>query len=66
MNSSKNHRGLLMRTVALAEDERIGRAETRLRYYAEDNTFDLETRIINLKLKGLVAVEVLGVGVADG
>jgi hypothetical protein len=40
------------------EDVRIGRAETRLRYYAEDNSFDLESRIVNLQLKGLVTVEV--------
>src|SRR5262245_13503062 len=39
-------------------EERIGRAETRLRYFAEDNTFDLETRIVNLKLTGLVTVDV--------
>jgi hypothetical protein len=41
--------------------DRIGRAETRLRYYDDDNTFELETRVVDLKLKslqGLVTVEV--------
>jgi hypothetical protein len=40
------------------EDVRVGRAETRLRYYAEDNTFDLESRIVSLRLKSLVIIDV--------
>ncbi len=31
-------------------DKRIGRAETRLRYYRQDNTFELETRIVKMTL----------------
>ncbi len=30
-------------------DVRIGRAETRLRYFEDDNTFEMETRIVNLE-----------------
>src|SRR5262245_17371804 len=33
------------------DDERIGRAETRLRYFRQDNTFEMETRLVDLKLK---------------
>lgn len=31
-------------------DKRIGRAETRLRYFREDNTFEMETRLVEVKL----------------
>jgi hypothetical protein len=39
-------------------ENRIGKAETRLRYFDEDNTFEMETRVALLKLKGLVTVEI--------
>lgn len=39
-------------------DELIGMAETRLRYIKEDNTFEMETRVRDLKMKGLVSVEI--------
>jgi hypothetical protein len=32
------------------DDRRIGKAETRLRYFRDDNTFELETRIVMVKL----------------
>src|SRR5262249_24784119 len=41
-------------------DTRIGRAETRLRYFEDDNTFEMETRVVNLALTGLVEVEIPG------
>ncbi len=31
-------------------EKRIGKAETRLRYIREDNTFEMETRIVDVKL----------------
>lgn len=38
--------------------EMIGFAETRLRYFREDNTFEMESRVTNLKVKGFVQIEV--------
>lgn len=38
--------------------ETIGLAETRLRYFREDNTFEMESHVRNLKMKGLVQIEV--------
>lgn len=37
-------------------DTRIGRAETRLRYFREDNTFEMETRMVEVKLLSFVEV----------
>jgi hypothetical protein len=31
-------------------DKRIGRAETRLRYFRQDNTFEMESRLVDIKL----------------
>lgn len=35
-------------------DKRIGRAETRLRYFRDDNTFEMETRLVEVKLLSYV------------
>ncbi len=35
-------------------DKRIGRAETRLRYFREDNTFEMETRLVDVELLAIV------------
>jgi hypothetical protein len=41
------------------DTERIGRAETRLRYFVDDDTFELETRIVNLHFnRGIVEVKI--------
>lgn len=35
-------------------DTRIGRAETRLRYFEDDDTFELETRIVKMEIAVLI------------
>ncbi len=39
-------------------DEPIGMAETRLRYFKEDDTFEMVSRVTNLLIKSLLQVEI--------